>query len=249
MGYKEWQSLTAPSWLQGPNGVQFEQQFGSAKDDVFDRARLGVLARFPGQIGRETDQGPSVAPTDALDYTAADRQRPRAPGETDVALSARLLTAWDDLVLLGGPLAMLNELALMGYSGANIIQDNGRYWFLSGTTLTAGTLMTMVTRGRAGWQFTTDGNHDVTGDLWSRFALLFASDSANLSSVNGQAILNAIVERFRPAISTFMGTYVLLAGKVWGWPTTATWGNGDNWGGNSVRFIPADGSPAVVDGP
>jgi hypothetical protein len=248
MGYREWEFFTGPSWLQGPSDGQFIKEYGGAKDDAMDRARLGVMARFPGQITRETDQPPSVAPTDALDHIGADRQTPRAPGESDATYSARLLAAWDDLALLGGPYALLSNLTVMGYSGANIIQDNGRYWYLSGGVLTAGTLMTMATRGRAGWQFDCLGQHDVTGELWSRFALLFASDAANLSSTSGQVILNAIVNRFRPALATFMGTYVVLAGRPWGWDITQTWGSG-NWGSNSVRFVPPDGSPVVVTGP
>jgi len=235
--YRDWQFFSGPPWLQGTNDGAFVRELGGAKDDVLDRARMGVLARFPGSVTRETDQPASVAPTDALDHTGADRQVPRAPAEGDTAFSGRLLSAWDDFGYLGGPYGLLNALAVQGYTGANIIQDNGRYWFLSGGVLTPGTLMTMITRGRAGWQFSADG-HDVTGDLWSRFALLFPSDAANLSSANGQAILNAIVNRWRPGLSTFIGTFVVLAGRVWGWPTTShTWGSG-NWGSNSVRFIP-----------
>jgi hypothetical protein len=150
--------------------------------------------------------------------------------------------------MLGGPFGLLNNLAVMGYVGANIIQDNGRFWTLPAGVLTPGDLMTMITRGRPGWQFSAEGGHDVTGDLWSRFALLFEVDAANLSGAGGQAILNAIVERWRPAMSTFVGTYVILAGRVWGWPTDGEWGDGD-WGGNSVRFVPPDGNPAVVTGP
>lgn len=248
MSYRKWQTLTGPSWLQGPNGGGYEAEFGGAKDDILDRARLGVLARFPGSVTRETDQPPAIAPTDALDHIGADRQVPRAPAEADSAYSARLLTAWDDFAYLGGPLGMLNALTVMGYVAPNLIQDNGRYWYLSGGVLTTGTLMTMATRGRAGWQFDCLGNHDVTGALWSRFALLFETDAANLSGQAGQAILNSIVNRWRPGFDSFMGTYVLLAGRLWGWPITEVWGSG-NWGGNSVRFVPPDGSAAVVIGP
>lgn len=249
MSYEDWQKLNGPSWLQGTNGGGFEAEFGSAKDDILDRARLGVLARFPGSVTRETDQAPALAPADALDHIGADRGLPRASAEPDSTYSARLLSAWADYAYLGGPLGMLNALAVMGYSSANIIQDNGRYWYLAAGVLTTGTLMTMITRGRAGWQFTAEGNHDVTGDLWSRFALLFEADAANLSGPAGQAILNNIVHRWRPASATFMGTFVVLAGRAWGWPTSShNWGSG-NWGSNSVRFIPPDGSVAVVTGP
>lgn len=91
---------------------------------------------------------------------------------------------------------------------------------------------------------------DFRDDLWTRFALLFTADAANLSGVQGQAILNATVEAWRPAQSTYMGAFVVLTGNLWGWPTSLVWGAGGlNWGGNSVRFIPPDGSSAVVSGP
>lgn len=248
MSYRLWETFTGPPWLQGSNGGAIIAEYGGAKDDVLDRARLGVLARFPGKITRETDAPDTESPSDALDHTGADRQLPRGPAETDPTYATRLLAGWDDLALLGGPYGLLNALKVMGYVGANIIQDNGRYWYLTGSVLTTGTLMTMATRGRAGWQFSCLGGHDVSGDLWSRFALLFETDAANLSGAAGQAILNAIVQRWRPAMTTFVGTDVVLIGRVWGWPTTGTWGSG-NWGGNSSRFIPPDGSPAVVTGP
>jgi hypothetical protein len=242
--YRTWQYFNGPPWLQGNNSGKFEQEFGGVKDSFLDRARLGVLARMPGAATREVppiqsgDPTP-VAPTDALDLIGADRLRRRAPSETDSAYAPRLITAWEDFALLGGPLGLLTELATLGYTGANIIQDNGRYWYLTGATLTSGTLMTMINRGRAGWMF------DTRDDLWSRFALLFTADASNLSDVAGQAILNSTVQQWRPHVSTFIGTFVILAGRVWGWPTTShTWGSG-NWGGNSCRFIPPDGNPAV----
>lgn len=239
MAYRDFTTLSAPSWLQGPNGGAFVGELGGAKDDILDKARLGVLARFPGKVVRELGATAVEAPGDALDYTGADRQTPRAPGEADQFYSVRLVTAWDDLALLGGPFALLNSLSIMGYVGANIIQDNGRYWYLSAGALASGTLMTHVIRGRPGWTF------DGRDDLWSRFALLFTADATNLSGRPGQIILNSIVHRLRPALATYMGAFVTLSGRIWGWPTTVTWGDGGLWGGSS-RFIPADDNPAVV---
>lgn len=247
MSYRDWQPRNGPPWLQGTNSFKFEQEFGGAKDQVLDRARLGVLARIPGAVTREIppldpigDPTP-VAPTDALNQAGADRLRRRAPSESDSAYATRIEAAWNDLALAGGPLGMLTELTTLGYVAPNIIQDNGRYWYLSGSTLTAGTLMTCVTRGGLpGWSF------DDRANLWSRFAILFTADASNLSDPAGQAILNSTVHQWRPAPTTFVGTYVILAGRVWGWPTTShTWGSG-TWGGNSCRFIPPDGNPAVL---
>lgn len=245
--YRDWQVLNAPPWLQGPNGGPFQAELGGAKDEVLDRARLGVLARMPGKMTREQGAADVEAPSDALDHIGADRGTPRAPGESDATFAQRLLAVWTTNQYLGGPYGLLKALADYGYANANLIYDNGRYWFLSGGVLTSGTLMTMVTRARPGWMFDAD---IMLGAFWSRFGLLFTADGANLSGAAGQASLNVLVERWRSASSTYMGAWVLLAGGLWGWPTTETWGaGGATWGGASVRFIPPDGSAAVVTGP
>src|SRR3954471_16848526 len=253
LSYREFQVQNAPPWLQGPNGGAFQAELGGAKDEVLDRARLGVLARMPGKIPREIDAPPVEAPSDALDHIGADRGTPRAPGESDAAFALRLLEVWARNQYLGGPYRLLKALDDYGYANVNLLYDNGRYWYLSGGVLVAGAASTMITRGRPGFMFDADVILDENGNpgvLWSRFALLFTADAANLSDPGGQAILNSIVERWRSAASTYMGATVILAGDTWDWPTTQTWGDpGDTWGGDSVRFIPPDGSPAVVTGP
>jgi hypothetical protein len=247
MPFREWQVLNAPPWLQGPNGGAWQAEFGGAKDEVLDRARLGVLARMPGKIPREQGAPDVEAPSDALDHVGADRGMPRAPSETDPDFATRLLGVWGANQYLGGPYGLLKALSDYGFVGANLIYDNGRYWYLSSGVLTAGTLGVMVTRARPGWMFDADL---LLGANWSRFGLLFPTDAANLAGVQGPALLNATVERWRSAASTYMGSWVVLAGGVWGWPPTATWGAmGADWGGGSVRFIPPDGSAPIVTGP
>jgi hypothetical protein len=244
MSYRGWGFLKGPPWNQGTNFGKYAQELAGVKDDFLSRARLGVLARFPKATTREVpaldpvgDPTP-IAPTDALEEIGADRLRRRAPGQSDAAYATRVHQAWDDYAFLGSPFGLLTELAALGWGTANIVQDNGRYWFLTAGVLTAGTLMTMVTRGRPGWQF------DTRDDLWSRFALLFTADAANLSGAENWAILNSTVHQWRPGMSTFMGTYVIVAGNAWGWPTAKVWGS-HNWGSSTVRFIPPDGNPAV----
>lgn len=247
MAYREWQVLNAPPWLQGPNGGAWQAEFGGAKDEVLDRARLGVLARMPGKILREQGGAEVEAPADALDLIGADRETPRAPGESSADFALRLLAVWATNQYLGGPYGLLKALDDYSYASVNLIYDNGRYWSLSGGVLTAGIASTMITRGRPGFMFDADL---LLGANWSRFALLFTADAANLSDPAGQAVLNSIVERWRSAASTYMGASVILTDPVWGWPTTRKWGDvGLNWGGGSVRIIPPDGSPAFVSGP
>src|SRR3954465_7153210 len=172
--YRDWQVLNAPPWLQGPNGGAFQAEFGGAKDEVLDRARLGVLARMPGKMLREQDAAQVEAPPDALDHIGADRGTPRAAGESDAVFAARLLSVWATNQYLGGPYGLLKALSDYGYASVELLYDNGRYWFLSGGTLTSGTLMTMITRGRAGWMFDADL---LLGAQWSRFGLLFTADA------------------------------------------------------------------------
>jgi hypothetical protein len=247
VAYRTFQVQNAPPWLQGPNGGAFQAELGGAKDEVLDRARLGVLARMPGKMLREQDAAQVEAPSDALDHIGADRGTPRAPGESDAAFALRLLAVWTTNQYLGGPYGLLKALDDYGYVSVNLLYDNGRHWHLSGGVLVAGAASTMITRGRPGFMFDAD---ELLGAMWSRFGLLFTADAANLSGSAGQAILNSIVERWRAAATTYLGAWVILAGGTWDWPTTQLWDDvGDVWGGDSVRFIPPDGSAAIVTGP
>src|SRR3954467_14502185 len=154
--YRDFQVQNAPPWLQGPNGGPFQAEFGGAKDEVLDRARLGVLARMPGKMLREQDAAQVEAPSDALDHIGADRGTPRAAGESDATFASRLLEVWARNQYLGGPYGMLKALDDYGYTDVNLLYDNGRYLYLSSGVLTFGTASTMITRGRPGFMFDAD---------------------------------------------------------------------------------------------
>lgn len=255
MAYADWLKTQGPSWILGPQGKALAGATGGAYDIQRDRILQAVLARFPtaGQLdstpGSATFGQLLTAPSDALDQIGADRGLPRASGEADAAYAARLLAAWDIWPFAGSHYGVLRALKTAGYPGAIIVQDNGRWSRLTGSAgtiadMTQGSLMACINRSsHPGWTF------DDRTDFYSRFGIVFETDASNLSSTGGQAILNGIVDEWRPAKALFVGSFVILVGRIFGWTTGITFGTAPNLGGNSVRIIPGDGSAPFVEGP
>lgn len=82
-GYSNYLVLRSPSWLQNDDGGRWQQGNGDSLDQMVDRFRQAVLARF---IVR--------APADGLDLLGADRNMPRYLLETDSEYRSRLQDAW-----------------------------------------------------------------------------------------------------------------------------------------------------------
>lgn len=238
------------AWLRGPQGQALSRAMGTEIELQNDLLRQGLLARFPakGSVDPVTKQY-GLPPSDALNQIGSDRLLPRGTGESDAAYSARLAAAWAAWEFAGSHYGVLRALQLAGYANMVIVQDNGRYSHLTGsagdlTDLAFGTLMTCVNRGgKPGWTF------DTRIDFYSRFAIVFTADASNLSSASGQAILVDIVSNWKPAKVQFVAAYVILTGRLLGWPVGRTLGTDPNLGGNSVRVIAGDGSGAEVIGP
>ena len=255
MSYASWLQTQGPSWILGPQGKALARTTGAAYDAQRDRILQAVLARFPTAGQLDTTPGSAtfgqllVAPTDALDEIGNDRQLPRGPGEADATYAARLQAAWDIWPFAGSHYGVLRAVKGAGYVGAITVQDNGRWARLTGSAgtiadLTIGSLMACKTRsGHPGWTF------DGRTTFYSRFGLVFEATAANLESVSGQAILNSLVNEWRPAGTAFVGTWVILVSHILGWPTGRALGGGETLGGGSVRFIPGDGSAPFVMGP
>lgn len=253
MPYATWLQTVGPAILRRTNGAALSQQTGAALDDQANRLLQGILARFPtkGNVDVTGTYGPP--PSDALDQQLTDHGLRRGPGESDASAGTRVQNAWNDYVFAGSCWGVLRQLQIAGYANMYTVQDNGRYAHLTGSTgviatdLAFGTLMTCIERpgNTPGWMFDARA-----GAYWSQWGLLFTADATDLQTVSGQAILNSIVADWGPGNANYLGAWVILAGDVWGWPTTLTWGQASlNWGGNSIRFIPPDGSPATVIGP
>lgn len=241
MPYKTWQVLKCPPQLQDPRGIGpvFEGALGEVKDDLLARQKEAAVAGYPG-----------LGPADALPFIGADRVLPRIAGELDATYAERLRTAPTTWAEAGSIPGMLHALDREGFPFAGelyIIEETGFHHRLDAGAVVTGSLSIQRDTGRAGWSF--DGQR-----LNTRFALLFDTDhssldpstSAGAASVEG---LLSLAKTWKFAGATFWGIYVILSGRLWGWPTTTTWGQASlNWGGNSVRKIRADGS-YVVKGP
>jgi len=89
-----------PSWLMTGDGGKVAASLALMVDDFAARAKLALLARFPG-----------YAPDDAaLAAMGRDRRIIRGINEPSAAYAARLSRAFDDHKTRGNPFAMLRQL-------------------------------------------------------------------------------------------------------------------------------------------
>lgn len=240
MSYREWNKVQGPGWTQDTNGNAFSGETGAVLDEQRDRLLHGVLSRFPTKGALDPSTGrQTLAPSDALDSIGSDRKLRRGLGESDASYAAREQAAWDAWELAASPYSVLRALTIAGYVDPIWVQQNGRWARLTGSTgtladLSLGSLMACITRSsHPGWMF------DWRDDFWATFGLVFENDATNLQTEEGQFTLNSIVKDWQPA-RAFAGTWVILAGGLFGWPTGQTWGAASNWGGDSERYILPD---------
>lgn len=252
MSWESWLPRQLPGWFRRDRGAQLWGKTARLFETQRDFLLQGMLACFPtaGALDTSVDPPqPTLPASDALDEIGADRQLPRISGESDAAYAARLLAAWDVWDFAGSHYGVLRALQLAGYGTPIIVQDNGRYAQITGgagtvADITFGSLMTCADRSlHPGWTF------DGRTDFWSRFGIVFTGDATNLQTAAGQAMLNSIVKLWKPAMDVYAGGFVILGGRILGWPTGRTLGTEPNLGGNSVRVIPGDGTAATVIGP
>lgn len=238
MGYREHQPSIAPPWMQGTNGRKWHEQFGAAKDGVGTRARAAVLNELAGECD-----------VSALPFLGVERMLEQGASETDATFRVRLRTAWSEWQAAGGPLALLDQLAAIGYTSANgdpvIVQANGRAYQRSagGALVTTDLGPNWRISGSPPWWWV-----DPDFANWPRFAVLFpgsgslpsgwATPTSPPSVDPGQDEVDQIVRlirRWKPAKARCVGILVVTAGGCWGWPVTDLWGDvGDVWGGDTV---------------
>lgn len=89
-----------PRWLTTGEGGLVGYALDTLKDAFLERARLGLLARFP-----------ATAPSDALAPMGRDRRVTRGINESDASYRARLLRWIDDRKTAGNPWALMRKLA------------------------------------------------------------------------------------------------------------------------------------------
>lgn len=147
-----------PSWLggSGASGTDDERVAGSLGlmlDDYIARARLGLLARFPGVAVYLDDEA-------ALAAIGRDRRIIRGIDEPAAAYAVRLTRALDDHRTRGNPFALLRQLR--AYLQADCVVrtvDQRGNWF---TIEADGTETTSIDTGNWDW----DG---AAASQWSRF--------------------------------------------------------------------------------
>lgn len=260
MPFERW----LPNQLPGPwRRVLTRAQWaatGKLLDAQEDLLRQSILAGFPtkGALDNVTDPAhPVQVPPadDSLAAIGADRGLPRGPAETSVNYAGRLLVAWEAWRYGAAHYGLLRALAIAGYQDFIVVQQNGRYSMLTGgagtiADMTQGVEMNCFPRSNhPGWLF------DTRDDFWSIFGIVFTADHANLQpngdgSVSpGQDLLTVMAKQWKQSLDVYQGAFVVLAGRLFGWPTGRTLGTEPNLGGNSVRVIPGDGSPSEVLGP
>jgi hypothetical protein len=244
VSYETWLPGQVPAWMKDPDGAHLWAMVGRMLDLDRDKLNQGVLARFPVKGSVDANGTFSTPPTEALDAIGADRGLPRASGESDAAYAARLINAWATWTFAGSHYGVLRALEVAGFVSPKgiIVQDNGRWSQITGSAgteadLSFGDLAACANRGGLpGWTF------DFEVDIFSRFALVYTSMPAALSTEAGQTIHNQIVNKWRPGKADFVGTFVIDSARIWGFaaapPALPVWGVG-NWGGASDFIDPS----------
>lgn len=104
------QTMNLPSWMTDGESGLVGYALDAVKDAFVERARNGLLIRFP-------QQGPdgTPAPDDALAASGRDRRIVRGINEAGATYAARLVRWLDDWRTAGNPFAMMQQLA--AYTG------------------------------------------------------------------------------------------------------------------------------------
>lgn len=145
----------APRWLTEGAGELVGYSLDLLKDAFAERARLGLLVRFPQQ-----DAIGTPGPNDALTAMGRDRRVVRGIGETDTTYAARLSQWLVDRRRAGNPYVLMKQLAAyLGSTGASFrtVDVRGNWYSRSATGVETASLNT------GNW------NWDGATARWSRF--------------------------------------------------------------------------------
>ena len=145
-----------PRWLTDGDGELVLHAVGTLADAFAERAKLGLLARFP-----------STSPSDALPLIGADRRIVRGISEGAESFAERLrgwLTSWRSA---GSALSVLRQLRgyMLGATPTLRIVDNTGNW----TTLSTSDVASWALRGAWNW--------DGLSARWWRFWTIIDSSS------------------------------------------------------------------------
>lgn len=146
----------APRWLTEGDGFSIGYALDVLKDAFVERAKLGLLARFP-------ENGPNgeTAPVDALAALGRDRRVVRGLSETDAAYAARLKLWLDDRRRQGNPFMLMQKLAeYLGPLPSYRTVDARGNWYSRAANGTETSLLK-----QENW----DWSGEPIGERWSRF--------------------------------------------------------------------------------
>jgi hypothetical protein len=139
-----------PSWLSSGEGELVLYSPGVLTDAFVERARQGLLARWP-----------SHAPSDALPYLGRDRQIVRGINEPEESYRARLIPWLDQHIVRGNPWALMEQLAAYCQAAVRIRMVDARgNWY---TRERDGTESYSLDTGTWNWDNVPAAPH------WSRF--------------------------------------------------------------------------------
>lgn len=147
----------APRWLTDGDGGLVGYSLDLMKDAFVERARLGLLARFP-------ENGPNgeLAPSDAIAAIGRDRRVVRGWFETEASYVARLKLWLDDRRRQGNAFMLMQKLA--EYLGPNLASfrtvDARGNWYSRAANGTETALLK-----QENW----DWSGEPVGERWSRF--------------------------------------------------------------------------------
>jgi hypothetical protein len=240
MSYETWMKAKAPTYLQDVYGQAWMGGIGATMDDYVQQYIAGVLAAFP-----------DYAPADALGALGDEIGIDRGASETDAAYANRLARAMEVWAFAGSPMGLLRALYGAGYSGGEVVQQNGNGYTLAVTVADGITSYSIVIRTlglnpaiggirplAAGvtpwWTFDATGLDAANDQFNSRFGVYFASDAGYFGTIAARNRFRAIVAKWKPGKATFMGWFLRTSGKVWG--DGHTYNDGTNWGGASTVY-------------
>jgi len=219
--YRDYAVDLAPPWLLQPQGQAFLRALGSVRDDITQRLKEGVKARFIE----------SAAP-DALAAIGADRGLERGPTDTDDTYADRLKDAWALWTWAGTPTGVLNALWDAGYTNVVLLTSRRTH------TLDASRELVTTVLSPPRW-FGGEG-------FWNSFLVWFPQPFITSWQVGGVPASNSaeadtvrrLVNRWKPAHARVTGYIATLTGHFWGEPGLE-WGDASlDWGGTNVRWTP-----------
>lgn len=156
--FRATRALVTPSWLSSGEGGTVGYVLDLLKDALAERARRGLLYRFP----QNDPTGQTTAPDDALAALGRDRVIVRGLNESSQSYAARLVGWLDTHQTRGNPWALMGQLA--AYCGPlpsfRTVDVRGNWY----SRAADGTQSALINEANWDW----DGASDAL-ERWSRF--------------------------------------------------------------------------------